>query len=796
MAYGLRIRIEYRNINEVLTRINIFKRNYAGNADVRFAHAGIRIDYGDAASLEGGAVYGSSCTVFFDAEADYEYSYLFSSDALEHLVEVEEAGVLIWRGYIEPDSGGEPLTPPPYPVEFTAYDRLGFLKDEPFVDENGDAYTGRKTWLEIVQICLAKTGLSMTLNSCINWSEQLQTAGLDVLAIHKKDCDAFYDMSCYDVLTELLRKCRVLQRSGMWWVISESNFRNDTIGYFRYPIAGGSSTGTVSIVAPALVFDGSSPAKETLPGLKFLNVFQDFGYRENLVENGSFDQMNDAGEFENWTKNSVVTQQRDLNADGDKFVLLNGMQYQQYYPQNQTKSISTSIRVKATSEFLKFGFRYALMGAAGSCSKMFIRVRLTGDNGTNYSIVQKLTPPTSEREYEWRNDATPDVNWWKWVIALKSHYNLVQGYPVADYVPAYPFHAVLDHFETFLASIETIPTDGLLTFYLYVPYTDDARIAGSCFTGFNTSLLNYLQETYETGRSIRATISQANNYVPEDFTLAVGDIPSPVNSNIIYRGGFTRLDASLTTGWKIAGDPVFYTYAEFIARHIAAEQARPRQNYKIRIADVSPSLNLVFVDAHNSNIRLVENGVSYDSRMQCLEGQYTEIIDLNLETPSVSVVTETSSKSGSSSSSGGRTQANPKSIDERVSLMNTEGGLTSSPGFLDNRYFEFIQLDSGHILIRSSVVESGRITGLASASVTKSFLIAFDVAPVGRGLVRAYREIEPETGKTMIQDVLYHSFAFTTTDGLITGFELTIDETEDLSGVIIEYCFTKNFNNL
>jgi len=81
--------------------------------------------------------------------------------------------------------------------------------------------------------------------------------------------------------------------------------------------------------------------------------------------------------------------------------------------------------------------------------------------------------------------------------------------------------------------------------------------------------------------------------------------------------------------------------------------------------------------------------------------------------------------------------------------------------------------------------ESGILTGLSSRSVTVEFDSAFSETPVG--WVKVYRMTEMPDGGYREQDVLW-GYA-TSTKVTTTGFSLTINEDESLTGVIVEYDF-------
>ena len=86
-------------------------------------------------------------------------------------------------------------------------------------------------------------------------------------------------------------------------------------------------------------------------------------------------------------------------------------------------------------------------------------------------------------------------------------------------------------------------------------------------------------------------------------------------------------------------------------------------------------------------------------------------------------------------------------------------------------------------------VEKSRETGLASRSIAVTFGAAFTGVPITNTL-RVYRITAVVTGKYRFQDVLwYHA---TATPVTATGFELEIETSESLTGIILEYEFTQS----
>lgn len=798
MAYGLRLRIEYRDINEVLTRINIYQDGYSGTADVRHPHAGIRVEWGDRGADGLPGVYGSACTMYFDAVADYEFLYLFSEDARKHLVEIEKNSALFWKGYIEPGAWSEPLIAAPYPVQCTAYDGLGFLKDTDFVDENGDAYTGRKSWYDILKICLDKTGLSLNINTSINWSEEEQTAGTDVTKQHTLNCETFTGYSCYEVLQTIFPECRIMQRLGQWWVISNTNLEFNLLYYFRTTPAGSTSTGTFDPVAAGFWFEGQA-VMDVEPAVKKLTVKQDFGYNANLVGNGSFTDFNSSlNAFENWTNIGVTPQQKDLNKDGDKFVFIPGKQYPDTFGNEGygliTNGIKKTFPVVETTSVVKFGLKYGLIETAGSkyAGLMFIQIKLVGDTNTYY-LRRKAYVVGPDPEFEWV-DIDDKLSQGDAHITLKSHLKQQTGppnlyYNTFDPVTPWTLDEIVDHFESFKASVSGLPESGSIELYLFVPYSDRAQVQGSAYTGVSVEILDQNEEKYPESETYIVTNSERNNYVPEDLTLLIGDYPANDAAEIIYRGGIQRNDGTNTTGWTVDGLAAYYTFAELIGRMACSQQRVPRQQYEARLADMIPGLEIIITDDNNPGKRLVENGISYDDRFQAIDGRWTEVLEVDISSQEVEVLTDYTTPSsptigpGEFTSPG--TEATPQNVENRTQVMDEKSALVSPAGYLDAEFFRaVIDDETGFTRIRP-IDATGILTDLASRTVEVTFDEPFKRVPVGRRHLHVYRTVEPETNVFLDQDVLHHSISVTT-----TGFSLEIDSSEDLAGIVVEYHFT------
>jgi hypothetical protein len=363
---------------------------------------------------------------------------------------------------------------------------------------------------------------------------------------------------------------------------------------------------------------------------------------------------------------------------------------------NINKFIKKQMAVEQSASILNVTMKYALMGAKYAAA-MFVKIQVVGETQTYYMRRKPLIP--KDAEFEWLlDDGTipaanvDDTNAYvclkSSVAKYKTKTMLVDGEEVPAYyntyeqVTAYPHNQVIDHFETFKASVPHIPISGMLEIYLYVPYHDKVEIAGSCFTGIEFELVDEAEQKYPSDKKTTIVNNSRNNYTPSDIELVVGDYPDIQNANIIYSGGFRRPDDGVTTGWRLAGGTLL-PFAEFIGRMAATAQRVPRQSWLARLADVVPTVHLVIEDANNPGKRFIESGITYDDRWQTVEGEFVELLSVDA---SLSVYGETTYQLPDKIEF--IRPVDPRNIEERVTLIDKNGSKVSFPGYLYENDFE------------------------------------------------------------------------------------------------------------
>jgi hypothetical protein len=209
---------------------NISQLDYAlGPIEIQAQQNPIQINYQNTSSNKLEAIIGSECTLNLIATEDFELEDLYTENEREFLVEIFRNGSLIWSGFIIPDGCQESFTFAPYVISVNAVDGLGLLKNLSYVQNDGNFYLGKQTFIEVIQACLVRLDApSLVLNTCVNIYETSMTQGdsydpFDMAYVNAeryiKD-DQFTPMNCEDVLRSILEEWTavMIQSDGEWYI--------------------------------------------------------------------------------------------------------------------------------------------------------------------------------------------------------------------------------------------------------------------------------------------------------------------------------------------------------------------------------------------------------------------------------------------------------------------------------------------------------------------------------------------------------------------------------------------------
>lgn len=209
---------------------DISQLDYVGDSlEIQAQQNPIQINYQNTSSNKLEPIIGSECTLNLIATEDFQLEDLYTENEREFLVEIFRNGSLIWSGFIIPDGCQEAFTFAPYPISVNAVDGLGLLKNLSYVQNDGNFYLGKQSFLEVIEACLVRLDApSLVLNTCVNIYETSMTQGdsYDPLALayvnaerYLKD-DIYTPMNCEEVIKSILDEWTavMVQSGGEWYI--------------------------------------------------------------------------------------------------------------------------------------------------------------------------------------------------------------------------------------------------------------------------------------------------------------------------------------------------------------------------------------------------------------------------------------------------------------------------------------------------------------------------------------------------------------------------------------------------
>ena len=160
MAYGLRIRLEFKDDQDSYYAVNLSQRDYSGAADVReLTGTPAIIEYGDSSADEFPIVLGAMASINFYAEDGDNWGVLYTADRRKFRLDIRKdnaaTGPVIFTGWLMPQEYSERLTWQPT-LSIKAICGLGELKELDYTDPEGNLFTVRQNYLQILTGLLAR----------------------------------------------------------------------------------------------------------------------------------------------------------------------------------------------------------------------------------------------------------------------------------------------------------------------------------------------------------------------------------------------------------------------------------------------------------------------------------------------------------------------------------------------------------------------------------------------------------------------------------------------------------------
>jgi hypothetical protein len=183
-------------------------------------------------------------------------------------------GNTIFEGWLSISDLRQDFQPDPNVLVLTATDGLGFLKDLPLTDYNGNRFSGPHRLADYIAGCLAKTGLDKTLIAEMNVKESTQvttylghmynTIYLDARTF-MSSIDEFND--CFTVLEKILGEyCELSQQKDEWYIRAIDEFDAQSSIQVRF-----NANGTISGALPEVEYNKLIGSNMNLYQMGFMN---------------------------------------------------------------------------------------------------------------------------------------------------------------------------------------------------------------------------------------------------------------------------------------------------------------------------------------------------------------------------------------------------------------------------------------------------------------------------------------------------------------------------------------------
>jgi hypothetical protein len=267
MAFGLKYQgTFFSKIENFEYQVSIYQDGFVGSStDLTFGN--VTINRGESDMLQ--PIKGSESTIEVLNTTDFEFEGEFgSANYGDYYVTIEKDASIIWQGYNIPNTYSEPYQQTPYLTELKFNCGLGHLKYKYFEDA-GTLYSGQKSILEVLRLCLNKlpnaANISQSIRESINTYENRLYSGTPTAAdsminsifvdsgLYKSEVKSgvgseLQGWTCYQVIEEILKvfNARVYSWNNLWFIDQLREQKTSPINYRDFlPRVGSESTVTV-----------------------------------------------------------------------------------------------------------------------------------------------------------------------------------------------------------------------------------------------------------------------------------------------------------------------------------------------------------------------------------------------------------------------------------------------------------------------------------------------------------------------------------------------------------------------
>ena len=636
MAYGLRIRFEFKDDQDRYYAANLFQRDFTGAADVReLTGTPVVIEYGDSSSDDLPTVLGSMATLNFYAETGDDWGELYTADRRMFRLDIRQdnatTGQLYWTGWLMTEEYSETLTWEPS-MSIKAYCGLGELKELDYKDASGYDYTGRKSYLTILADLLAKLNLSLNIHTAIDWRDTNMAVG-DSFAQTFVDVEVYSTKSCREVLEQLLIGCRIMQRLGEWYVESYTALKrgNHTLYHYDYTgVALSTASETVSLksgINQVDVWTEGKPMLERWPAHQKLQMKQNLAKRESYFLNHQFKKG-----LGNWTNETGFDYPFFPPAgSSESYIRLSGF---------LSGGIRQSIEINKPDGVFIFGVRMSAIGGQMLNSSGWVM----NDFTFNHVIELKLVTPT-QTYYLNDNNAWQTSACTLTVSGLRS-----ERYANPANSTGYNFNWV--DFEKTLTFPDTMVSG---TLSVYLPVVAPFYINGGPST-YRTDICYTDIVAFEKGDVPSENAITGINHgsyinVKDGVSLLQGSLPVNANAPLVWAGGLSYTVSQYMQAklWYLEGYATTYGYAELINLVLLSLRLSPLSTMQCNL--VGGSVEKVYEELNQPGVDYVFAGGAYDIKTRTGDGKWVQL--LAFAPLLIDIVTGETSGSGTSQVTNG-----------------------------------------------------------------------------------------------------------------------------------------------
>lgn len=286
-------------------RLNIYENVIVGTILTPIEVNGtVDLSYQDRSELVT-PIISSSIKINLEASIERTFEDLYNEDEKTFKAEVIKDGKVKFLGFILPDSIWEDFVADKWNLQITASDGLSSLKNVSFsqditdIEGNPLLFTGRLTAMNIINICLKKTGLELPINvNCqVVYNDWV---GKSILSSIYLSTERYFQndsepMDCESVIKSIMQifNATLIFQNGEWWIyrsldiVSRNLVAHYEDGIWSEDIVGEFGHILGSDINNFEIYHCNENQKKTIsPTVQAYQVIYQYGSAKNVLANG------------------------------------------------------------------------------------------------------------------------------------------------------------------------------------------------------------------------------------------------------------------------------------------------------------------------------------------------------------------------------------------------------------------------------------------------------------------------------------------------------------------------------